>query len=133
VDPTLTKHGRLAEDRTLDAEIAEAATLAADDVLLTELLATLAGVPDAIRLLARISVYCQPVDPYGLLYQIGEPNPAAELSGSSDTARCTATQRRVARAAREEALVLRPTPSVEAGLRAVTAKAARGLPTEVTI
>ncbi|MBB4693929.1 tetratricopeptide repeat protein [Paractinoplanes abujensis] len=65
----------LAQERTLDAALADTVTLAAEDVLLTAHLAHLADIPDAVRLLAGISVYREPVDVNGLLFQVGTPNP----------------------------------------------------------
>ncbi|MDG4831811.1 tetratricopeptide repeat protein [Solwaraspora sp. WMMD1047] len=67
----------LAEERTLDAAIAQVATLAADDVLLTDHLTTLAQVRGAIRLLAGISVYREPVDLNAALFQVGTPDESA--------------------------------------------------------
>ncbi|MFC4066306.1 CHAT domain-containing protein [Actinoplanes subglobosus] len=62
----------LAQERTLDAALADTVTLAADDVLLTEHLARLDSIEGAVRLLAGISVYREPVDINGLLFQIGD-------------------------------------------------------------
>ena len=61
--------------RSLDASLAATATLAADDVLLDDLLTQLS--PAAQRLLLGVSVYRQPVDRNAALYQIGEPDDAA--------------------------------------------------------
>ncbi|MFF0154529.1 tetratricopeptide repeat protein, partial [Micromonospora sp. NPDC005203] len=69
----------LAQHRTLDAALADTVTLAADDVLLTEHLTRLDTIEGAVRLLAGISVYREPVDVNGLLFQIGVAKPAAEL------------------------------------------------------
>jgi tetratricopeptide (TPR) repeat protein len=66
-------------DRTgLDAALAETVTLAADDVLLGDLLSRLDEVPGAVDLLAGISVYREPVDDIAVLFQAGQPDPAAE-------------------------------------------------------
>lgn len=62
----------LAETRTLDVAVAETLTLAADDVLLDELLSSLSGVVGAERLLLGASVYREPVDLNALLFQVGE-------------------------------------------------------------
>ncbi|MFC0027997.1 tetratricopeptide repeat protein [Micromonospora chaiyaphumensis] len=68
----------LAQQRTLDAALADTVTLAADDVLLTEHLTRLDTIEGAVRLLAGISVYREPIDINGLLFQIGIPNPDAD-------------------------------------------------------
>jgi tetratricopeptide (TPR) repeat protein len=57
----------------LDAALAETVTLAADDVLLDQLLAQLAEDPLARRLLIGASVYRVPVDELGLVWPVGEP------------------------------------------------------------
>ena len=64
---------------TLDQVLAETLTLAADDVLLDRLLTGLATTPGAEDLLLGLSVYRQPVDQAGLLFQIGTPDPGAEV------------------------------------------------------
>ena len=64
---------------TLEQALAETLTLAADDVLLDRLLAGLAAIPGAEDLLLGLSVYRQPVDQAGLLFQIGAPTPSAEI------------------------------------------------------
>ena len=64
---------------TLEPALAETLTLAADDVLLDRLLAGLADTPGAEDLLIGLSVYRQPVDHAGLLFQIGTPDPSAEI------------------------------------------------------
>jgi tetratricopeptide (TPR) repeat protein len=77
------KLGRHAGDRvlraarTLDAALAEAVTLAADDVLLDELVGSLADTPDAERLLLGASVYREPVDHNALLFHLGGPDDSA--------------------------------------------------------
>ena len=58
----------------LDTALAEVATLAADDVLLDDLLGSLASVPGARELLVGASVYREPVDVDALLFQVGEPD-----------------------------------------------------------
>jgi tetratricopeptide (TPR) repeat protein len=58
----------------LDTALAEVATLAADDVLLDDLLASLESVPGARELLVGTSVYREPVDVNALLFQVGEPD-----------------------------------------------------------
>jgi tetratricopeptide (TPR) repeat protein len=65
----------LASERTLDAALAESAVLAADDVLLDELLASL--VPDTERVLLGASVYREPVDLHALAFQVGEADDSA--------------------------------------------------------
>ena len=57
----------------LDAALAETVTLAADDVLLDQLLAQLADEPLARRLLIGAAVYRVPVDELGLVWPVGEP------------------------------------------------------------
>ncbi|MFG2045713.1 tetratricopeptide repeat protein, partial [Dactylosporangium sp. NPDC048998] len=67
----------LAEQRTLDAALAEVATLAADDILLTDHLARLADTPGALDLLIGVSVYREPVDHNAMLFAIGTPDDTA--------------------------------------------------------
>jgi tetratricopeptide (TPR) repeat protein len=83
----------LQSDRTLDAAIADTVTLAADDVLLPDLLSTITGTPDAQRALLGLSVYREPVDTNALLYQIGHDDPAAAVTPDRNAAagRITAT------------------------------------------
>ena len=70
--------GRSLAGRTgLDAALAETVALAADDVLLDDLLARLAEVPGAADLLLGVSVYREPVDRNALLFQTGQPDPDA--------------------------------------------------------
>ena len=52
--------------------------LAADDVLLDDLLTRLTEVPGAADLLLGISVYREPVDHNAVLFQVGQPDPDAE-------------------------------------------------------
>ena len=71
--------GRWLAARTgLDAALAEAVTLAADDVLLDDLLAGLAEVPGAPDLLFGVSVYREPVDDNAVLFVAGQLDPGAE-------------------------------------------------------
>ena len=71
---------------TFDQALAETLTLAADEVLLDQLLAGLAATPGAEDLLLGLSVYRSPVDQAGLLFQAGIPDPAAETSPDRDAA-----------------------------------------------
>ena len=68
----------LAARTGLDAALAETVALAADDVLLGELLAGLARIPGAADLLLGVSVYREPVDTNAVLFQAGQPDPDAE-------------------------------------------------------
>ena len=68
----------LAARTGLEAALAETVALAADDVLLDDLLARLAQVPGAADLLLGISVYREPVDRNAVLFQAGQPDPDAE-------------------------------------------------------
>ncbi|WP_225438337.1 CHAT domain-containing protein, partial [Candidatus Frankia nodulisporulans] len=56
----------------LDRALAEAVTLAVDDILLDDLLARLDGLPHARRLLDGAAVYRLPVDRIGLAWQISD-------------------------------------------------------------
>lgn len=67
----------LGTNRTLDQAIAEVATLAADDVLLGQLVAELKGVPGAGDLLLGLSTFREPVDLNGALFQVGEADESA--------------------------------------------------------
>jgi tetratricopeptide (TPR) repeat protein len=62
----------------LDAALAETVALAADDVLLDNLLARLAQVSGAADLLLGVSAYREPVDQNAVLFQAGQPDPDAE-------------------------------------------------------
>ena len=62
----------------LDAALAETVALAADDVLLDDLLAHLDQVPGAADLLLGVSVYREAVDRNALLFQAGQADPDAE-------------------------------------------------------
>jgi len=68
----------LAARTGLDAALAETVALAADDVLLDDLLGRLARVPGAGSLLLGVSVYREPVDRNAVLFQAGQPDPDAE-------------------------------------------------------
>ena len=68
----------LAARTGLDAALAETIALAADDVLLDDLLLRLDQVPGAVALLNGVSVYREPVDLNAILFQAGQPDPAAE-------------------------------------------------------
>jgi tetratricopeptide (TPR) repeat protein len=67
----------------LDQALAEAVTLAADDVLLDGLLALLAHMPAARALLDGLAVYRRPVDDTGVAWQLSQlttsPDPPADL------------------------------------------------------
>jgi len=63
---------------TLDTALAEVATLAADDVLLDQLLTILDHTPRAIRLLTGAAVYRHPVDRNALAFQVGDLDPAID-------------------------------------------------------
>ena len=70
--------GRWLAARTgLDAALAETVALAADDVLLEDLLARLAQVPGAAGLLLGVSVYREPADTNAVLFAAGQPDPDA--------------------------------------------------------
>jgi tetratricopeptide (TPR) repeat protein len=68
----------LAARTGLAAALAETVALAADDVLLGDLLARLAAVPGAAGLLLGVSVYREPVDRNAVLFVAGQPDPDAE-------------------------------------------------------
>jgi tetratricopeptide (TPR) repeat protein len=67
----------LTTSTTLDAALAVSLTLAADNVLLPSLLASLDNVPDARQLLLGLAVYREPVDEAAALFQIADPDPTA--------------------------------------------------------
>ena len=74
-----TDRGRWLSARTgLDAALAETVALAADDVLLDDLLIRLADVPGAASLLLGVSVYREAVDRNAVLFQTGQADPDAE-------------------------------------------------------
>ena len=64
----------LAAHAGLDAALAETVALAADDVLLDDLLSRLTGIPGAAELLLGVSVCREPVDRNALLFQVGQPD-----------------------------------------------------------
>jgi tetratricopeptide (TPR) repeat protein len=68
----------------LDRALAETITLAADDVLLDDLLAALVDKPPALELLRRLAVYRRPVDDTGAAWQLSSlttaPGPPTELA-----------------------------------------------------
>jgi len=68
----------LAARTGLEAALAETVALAADDVLLDDLLARLAQVRGAADLLLGVSVYREPTDRNAVLFVAGQPDPAAE-------------------------------------------------------
>ena len=68
----------LAARTGLDAALAETVALAADDVLLDDLLIRLAEVPGAAGLLLGVSVYREAVDRNAVLFQAGQADPDAE-------------------------------------------------------
>src|SRR5262249_5992776 len=74
----------LCRERTLDAALADTVTLAADDVLLADLLAALT--PLARRLLVGMAVYRVPVDVNAVLFQVGHPDPDAAWVPDLDAA-----------------------------------------------
>ena len=67
----------LAARTGLDAALAETVALAADDVLLDDLLFRLAHVPGAAGLLLGVSVYREAVDRNAVLFQAGQADPDA--------------------------------------------------------
>jgi hypothetical protein len=82
----------LAARTGLDAARAETVVLAADDVLLDDLLARLAPIPGAQDLLLGVSVYREPVDLNAVRFQTGEPDPEAEELPDRETAYQRATE-----------------------------------------
>ena len=68
----------LAAHTSLDAALAETVALAANDVLLKDLLTQLGQVPGAAGLLLGISVYREPIDDNAVLFQAGQPDSSAE-------------------------------------------------------
>ena len=68
-----------AAHRGLEPALAETLTLAADEILLDQLLASLSTTSGAEALLLGVSVYRFPVDDAGLLFQLGIPDSAAEI------------------------------------------------------
>ena len=72
---------------TLEPALAETLTLAADEVLLDQLLAGLAATTGAEELLLGMSVYRPPVGQAGLLFQTGSSDPSAETRPDYPAAR----------------------------------------------
>ena len=69
------QQGQLVVDEsTLDVSLAQVATIAADEVLLDELIVGLRRTPGAVPLLLGASVYREPVDWQALLFQVGHPD-----------------------------------------------------------
>jgi hypothetical protein len=68
----------LRQDRTFDAALADAVTVAADDIVLDDLLTEIRATPDAERLLLGVSVYREPVDVNAVLFQVSDDDPDAE-------------------------------------------------------
>jgi tetratricopeptide (TPR) repeat protein len=64
----------LSAERSLDEAMAKIATIAADDVLLTELIARLNETKGARELLIGMSAFRQPVGIDGILFQAGKPS-----------------------------------------------------------
>ncbi|MER7996603.1 tetratricopeptide repeat protein [Micromonospora chalcea] len=77
----------LSERGDLDAALAETAALAADDVLLDDLLTDLDTTPHARALLLGASVYRRAVDHHALAFQLGTPDPGAANTTAVQTAR----------------------------------------------
>ena len=67
----------LAARTSLDAALAETVALAADDVLLGDLLTRLSDQPGAADVLTGVSVFREPVDGNAVLFQAGQPDPTA--------------------------------------------------------
>jgi len=79
--------------RGLDAALAEAITLAVDDVVLSQLLDSLTAVPLARHLLEGVAVYRLPVDETGLGWQIGDEQPlSADPDRDAQLSRFTEAQ-----------------------------------------
>ncbi|HZN18259.1 MAG TPA: CHAT domain-containing protein [Micromonosporaceae bacterium] len=81
IEDYLTGHDRL------DSAMAETVALAADDILLDDLLAVLACTSGAYRLLLGASVYRRPVDHNALAYQVGRHDPTAANTTALEAAR----------------------------------------------
>ena len=96
----------------LDAALAEAITLAVDDVVLGQLLSRLDAVPLAQRLLVGASVYRLPIDDAGLGWQVGDELPlSADPDREARVARLAEAQQTAlaeGRPANLEALGLTP-------------------------
>jgi tetratricopeptide (TPR) repeat protein len=76
----------LAARTGLEAALAETVALAADDVLLDDLLGRLAEVSGAADLLLGVSVYREPVDMNAVLFVAGQPDPDAANSPDQQAA-----------------------------------------------
>ena len=85
--PTTDIDRYLSEHDQLDAALAETAALAADDVLLDELLTDLDAIPHARALLLGASVYRRAVDHHALAYQLGTPDPNAANTAAVQSAK----------------------------------------------
>jgi tetratricopeptide (TPR) repeat protein len=70
----------LGSGTSFNAALAETVALAADDVLLKDLLAQLGQVDGAVDLLRGVSVYREPVDINAVLFQAGLPDSSAEIN-----------------------------------------------------
>jgi tetratricopeptide (TPR) repeat protein len=77
----------LTAERQLDDALAEVATLAADDVLLDELLAALEDTPGATELLIGASVYREPIDTNAVLFQVGKSDDSVATTPDRGAAR----------------------------------------------
>jgi len=86
----------------LDAALAKTVTLAADDVLLDQLLDQLKDEALARRLLIGAAVYRVPVNEIGLIWMVGEP--AEQISDPARTARLQQVQQRLNEARKENPL-----------------------------
>ena len=79
-DPARWLHG---VEGDLDRALAETITLAADDILLDSLLATVQDAPPARELIGRLAIYRRPVDETGVAWQLSEltavPAPSRDL------------------------------------------------------
>ena len=84
----------------LAAKLAATVTLAANDVLLDQLLSQLDDAPLAQRLLIAASVYRVPVDDIGLIWTVGEPVELPPDSARAD--RLQDAQERLAAARKED-------------------------------
>jgi tetratricopeptide (TPR) repeat protein len=82
----------LAARSGLDSALAETIALAADDVLLDDLLGQLADIDGATELLLGTSVYREPVDQNAILFLAGAPDPEAEYIPDRRAARERITQ-----------------------------------------
>jgi tetratricopeptide (TPR) repeat protein len=82
----------LTRERTLDVALADAVTLIADEVLLTDHLRRLAQVPGAVEALAAVSAYREPVPVMALGFHLGQPTPPARIDAQQQ-ARQHATDR----------------------------------------